>query len=114
MSAAGHTDDGDGPLGRIIWRVVDAADYWLMQAVARRWTRCAVPNRRQRLMKCASETRAGRFNRAAETDPAVATFAETVGGAHARRWLDSSPAPVPTVGKRCTPRYAGCRCSRTF
>ena len=31
MSAAGHTDDGDGPLGRIIWRVVDAADYWLTQ-----------------------------------------------------------------------------------
>ncbi len=22
----------DGPLGRIVWRVVDAADYWLMQA----------------------------------------------------------------------------------
>ena len=22
----------DGPLGRIIWRVVDAADYWLTQA----------------------------------------------------------------------------------
>jgi hypothetical protein len=22
----------DGPLGRIIWRAVDAADYWLTQA----------------------------------------------------------------------------------
>jgi hypothetical protein len=22
----------DGPLGRIVWRVIDAADYWLMQA----------------------------------------------------------------------------------
>jgi hypothetical protein len=22
----------DGPLGRILWRVIDAADYWLMRA----------------------------------------------------------------------------------
>jgi hypothetical protein len=32
MSAAGHTAMVDGPLGRIVWRMVDAADYWLMQA----------------------------------------------------------------------------------
>jgi len=29
MSAAGHTAMVDGPPGRIVWRMVDAADYWL-------------------------------------------------------------------------------------
>jgi len=32
MSAAGHTAMVDGPPRRIVWRMVDAADYWLTQA----------------------------------------------------------------------------------
>ena len=32
MSVAGHPTMAAGSLGRIIWRVVDAADYWLTQA----------------------------------------------------------------------------------